>query len=139
MCIDFLYIVSIITRDCVNIVIQQHLISRYKIDLKSIVRPSAHSGGKNWQKVGSGDFEVVYVQHSKYPTQYMAYGTCVKFSQKFKNEINFTFVDSWMFLHYYRRKTLRRRRRRMSRHPKKYARLGDRRYVLWSYQDPWNY
>ncbi len=24
--------------------------------LRSIVRPSAHSGGKNWQKVGTGDF-----------------------------------------------------------------------------------
>ncbi len=27
--------------------------------LRSIVRPSAHSGGKSWQKVGTGDFENV--------------------------------------------------------------------------------
>ncbi len=26
--------------------------------LRSIVRPSAHSGGKSWQNIGTGDFEV---------------------------------------------------------------------------------
>ncbi len=26
--------------------------------LRSIVRPSAHSGGKSWEKVGTGDSEV---------------------------------------------------------------------------------